>query len=271
MVSELRLTELTRELTNLALRRGREVAYWSKAVKSFDSLLSTGKTSGPSVPYGILEATYRFAMPQSLRNVRTYFRTSGKGFGEDALFAMWWLLLESLSPSRMLEIGVYRGQVLAFWSAWARSAKQEVDLYGLSPFSDAGDQVSKYDDIDYLADIQDSFATLGIPMFQPLKYLSTDAAAEAQLAPKFQTFDLVYVDGSHEYHDVLSDIELCRKLLRRDGIMVLDDAGRQLAGTLPPYAFRGHPGPSRAAYELMDQSQWRFIVSCGHNVLFARC
>lgn len=37
-------------------------------------------------------------------------------------------------------------------------------------------------------------------------------------------FDLIYVDGSHEYESVLMDITLFWKILKKGGIMVFDDA-----------------------------------------------
>ena len=258
-----------KETFYLLLRRGRQLAFFLTSSDSLEALLRHATPSG-SVPYGVLESTYRFKVPKNLRNVRSFFRRSGKGFGEDALFAMWWLLLEDIRPKKMLEIGVYRGQVLAFWSKWALTQSIQSDLYGLSPFTAAGDQVSTYDDLDYLEDIRSSFEDLGLPMFRPLVFLSNDSRARGVLKPHFGAFDLIYVDGSHDYDVVISDIALSHSLLRKSGYMVLDDASLSIPQYLPPYAFKGHPGPSRAASELMSSHKWNFVGCCGHNVIFSR-
>lgn len=260
---------LIKELFYFLLRQGRQVAFFRKRADSLEGLLRHATPSG-CISYGALESTYRFGVPRDLRTLRSYFRRSGKGFGEDALFAMWWLLLESVRPKKMLEIGVYRGQVLAFWSKWARRESIEAQLYGLSPFTAAGDEVSTYDSLDYLGDIQSSFGDLELPMFEPLVFLSTDSRASEVLEPHFGTFDLVYVDGSHNYDVVLNDIALSHLLLRQSGYMVLDDAGLNIPQYLPPYAFKGHPGPSRAASELLSSQSWKFVACCGHNLIFCR-
>jgi predicted O-methyltransferase YrrM len=36
-------------------------------------------------------------------------------------------------------------------------------------------------------------------------------------------YDIIYIDGSHEYKDVLNDANNCWKLLNDDGIMIFDD------------------------------------------------
>jgi len=41
---------------------------------------------------------------------------------------------------------------------------------------------------------------------------------------KQTNFDVIFIDGSHEYESVLMDISLFWKILKKGGIMVLDDA-----------------------------------------------
>lgn len=41
--------------------------------------------------------------------------------------------------------------------------------------------------------------------------------------PHRQTFDVIYIDGSHEASDVLTDAVLCWPLLKPDGILIFDD------------------------------------------------
>jgi hypothetical protein len=55
---------------------------------------------------------YRHVLPEALREHRRYFEVGQRGFGEDSLHAMWFVLLREFKPVHCLEIGVYRGQVL---------------------------------------------------------------------------------------------------------------------------------------------------------------
>lgn len=55
------------------------------------------------------------------------------------------------------------------------------------------------------------------------KGLSFDALVALLAAGHRQSFDLVYVDGSHQCPDVLNDLVLCFALCRVGGLIVVDD------------------------------------------------
>jgi len=56
-----------------------------------------------------------------------------------------------------------------------------------------------------------------------MKRNSCDALASLMAAGQSQTFDLIYIDGSHEAPDVLSDAVMAFSLLRVGGTMIFDD------------------------------------------------
>ena len=56
-----------------------------------------------------------------------------------------------------------------------------------------------------------------------VKQSSHDAMATMIAAGQLQSFDLIYIDGSHEAPDVLADAVLAFPLLRQGGIMIFDD------------------------------------------------
>lgn len=64
---------------------------------------------------------------------------------------------------------------------------------------------------------------------QTVRVLEKDSyVALAELIAMYQSFDFIYVDGSHEAHDVLTDACLCFRLLKQGGVMLFDDyAGGQ--------------------------------------------
>ena len=60
------------------------------------------------------------------------------------------------------------------------------------------------------------------------------------------SYDLVYIDGSHRPGDVLEDAVLCWRLLRAGGLMIFDDyanarVGHNYQGNVQPTAEKWYP------------------------------
>ena len=213
-------------------------------------------------------ASYYFThhLPVRLCEHRAYFRHEQRGFGEDALHAMWWMLLKEFRPKRCLEIGVFRGQVISLWALIAQMLNYTCEIHGISPFTSLGDRVSVYrTDVDFLSDVQNSFRQFGLPAPTLVRALSTDLEAKAHIANQF--WDLIYIDGSHDYNIVLADYRLCKQHVAPGGLLVLDDASLGTSFRPPMFAFGGHPGPSRVASEFAAQ-EMRFLGAVGHNNVF---
>lgn len=201
--------------------------------------------------------------PQELRDHRAYFSQERRGFGEDAFHAMWFLLLREFRPRNCLEIGIYRGQTISLWALIARLVRFECDLSGISPFSPAGDENSVYmQQVDYLADTQASFARFSSLTPHFLKAFSTDTIAKDYIASR--QWDLVYIDGNHDYEVALSDYQVCRDNLAPGGLLVLDDSSLYSGYHPPLFAFPGHPGPSRVLQDFA-MKQLQFVGAVGHN------
>ncbi len=210
-------------------------------------------------------------LPDHLREHRIwYFGVPGnrRGFGEDAFHAQWYLLLEQFKPASFLEIGVFRGQVISLVSLWAKQKGVACEVTGISPFSPAGDSVSAYrKDVDYYEDTLANFAHFNLPLPQLFKAYSTDPGAVALIASR--SWDMIYVDGSHDYEVVKKDWEVCSKALKVGGVIVLDDSGLGTMYRPPAFATGGHPGPSQMAQEL-DRTKFREILQVGHNRAFQK-
>lgn len=209
---------------------------------------------------------YNYVLPAAFKDHRKFFVESQRGFGEDSFHAMWDLIIREFQPSTMLEIGVYRGQTLSLWSLIAHEYGMSIETWGVSPLTAAGDEVSKYIDVDYKLDIEKSFSLFELDKPNLFKGLSQDKSAVEFISSK--TWDVIYVDGSHDYQDVVLDIELAKMVLSPGGILVLDDASKYVNYTPLSFAFEGHPGPSKAAQEITQSEDWKFIGSCGHNRIF---
>jgi hypothetical protein len=204
-------------------------------------------------------------LPEAERLHRAHFRT---GYGEDAFHVFWHLLLEHYQPSTFLEIGIFRGQVISLVALWAARHKHPCTVHGISPFSSAGDSVSHYDtQIDYYQDTLSNFKRFQLPVPHLLRAYSTDPAAVEFI--ESNAWDMLYIDGNHDYDVVKRDWDCCARSLKPGGIIVLDDAGLTTAYRPPLFATAGHPGPSRIASEI-DPARFREVLQVGHNRAFQK-
>jgi len=204
-----------------------------------------------------------------LRSHRTYFGEQRRGFGEDAFHVMWWMLYRRFKPGCFLEIGVYRGQTISLLALLGKSAGSRCDVHGVSPFTSAGDSVSRYlADVDYQADTLANFRHFGLGEPHLVRAFSTDPLAQKHIQSR--VWPAIYIDGNHDYEVARQDWELCAANVAADGIVVLDDSGLTTSYRAPLFATGGHSGPSRLAQEI-DRRRFREVLQVGHNRVFQRC
>jgi hypothetical protein len=203
-----------------------------------------------------------------LRDHRFYFATNGRGFGEDAFHVLWWMIFKELKPTTFLEIGVYRGQVLSLVSLLNQIHKIEVTVTGISPFLPVGDSVSRYrSDVDYREDTISNFQYFNLPNPELIKAFSTDQCASDKI--RSVKWDVIYIDGNHDYEVAKQDWQICAQNLNPGGIIVLDDSALNTEYRPPAFATGGHPGPSQLAHEV-DPNLFNEILRVGHNRVFQR-
>jgi len=211
---------------------------------------------------------FHLALPPQLREHRAYFARRKRGFGEDAFHVMWLLLFQEFRPGNFLEIGVYRGQVLSLVSLLAKLHGAKCDVHGIAPFSSHGDRVSKYrGGIDYYEDTLQNFEYFGLPKPNLLRALSTDKQALDLISSR--PWDMMYIDGSHDYEIAKKDWEVCARNVNPNGIIVLDDAGLTTVYRPSVLGTGGHPGPSQVAAEIKPD-RFNEILQVGHNRVFQR-
>jgi cephalosporin hydroxylase len=139
---------------------------------------------------------------------------------------------------------------------------------GVSPFTPAGDEVSAYlRDIDYHADTLQHHRYFGLPEPGLVRALSTEPEALRRI--QAQRWDLVYVDGNHDYEVALADYRVCRDSLSEGGLLVMDDSSLYTDYHPRLFSFAGHPGPSRVVNELAME-ELCFLGAVGHNNVFTR-
>jgi len=223
----------------------------------------------PTEFYELCFHYFHTRLPETLREHRAYFESCGRGFGERSFHVMWFLLFREFAPESFLEIGVFRGQTLSLAALLARHFNLRCFTQGISPFSHAGDSVSKYwCDVDYYDDTLKNFEHFSLPAPVLLKAFSTDKAAAELIASR--EWSCIYIDGNHDYEIARQDWNLCSAHLRPSGLIVLDDSGLTTNYVPRPIlSSGGHPGPSRLAQEI-DHSLFREILQVGHNRVFQR-
>lgn len=206
--------------------------------------------------------------PAWLQEHRSYFKKERRAYGEDAFHAMWYFIFREFKPLNVLEIGIYRGSTLSLFSLLSRQFNLRSQVHGISPFSSAGDTVSKYlSDLDYYKDVLKNFEYFNLPPPHLHKGFSTDIEMKDVIRSK--TWDLIFIDGNHDYEIAKSDFITCAENIGQDGLIVLDDAALDTDYRAPFYSTPGHPGPTKVAAEI-DSSQFEEILSVGHNRVFKK-
>jgi predicted O-methyltransferase YrrM len=120
------------------------------------------------------------------------------------------------SPIRYLEIGAFEGGSLAFIHALIAG---QVHATVIDPFVDydelRGTDMSRVE-ARFRANMQAIGADVRILRGQSFERIPELRAAN-------ESFDLIYVDGSHERLDVIADAALSWPLLASGGLMIFDD------------------------------------------------
>lgn len=206
--------------------------------------------------------------PKELVHHREYFTQNNRGFGEDAFHAMWHSILGEFRPVDCLEIGVYRGQTISLWAFLQKIFGIDGQIHGISPFTPAGDEVSVYlRNVDYREDTLQNHRHFQLPEPVLLTGFSTDAEAHSLI--KSKEWDLIYIDGNHDYEVAMADYEICKSNLAEGGLLVMDDSSLYTDYKPPAFSFAGHPGPSRVVQE-RAMKELKFIGGVGHNNVFQR-
>lgn len=201
-------------------------------------------------------------LPEEVKNHRVYFE-NGKGFGERAFHAAWVYILEKYRPTVLLEIGVYKGQILSLWGLVLRHLYNDriIEIFGITPLENLGDSASDYENIDYELEIRNNLEKFQIKDIKIINGLSTSIFIKKQFEDC--SVDLVYVDGGHNLKTVINDFYFANRILKYEGILVLDDSSMLTSLSLFHKGFRGHLGPS-IVFWLAKIYGYKLILPVGH-------
>ena len=136
----------------------------------------------------------------------------------------------------------------------------------MTPLNSIGDKYSNYVNDDYRNSISFLFSLLNLNENNTniIKGLSTNEEVKQELL-NMEKFDIIYIDGGHDYETVVSDIELCDKILKTNGLLIMDDASSFLNFSNHP-GFLGHKDVGLAIKDSLDNNDnYKHLFACGHN------
>lgn len=225
---------------------------------------------------------------------RDWVEKNSWGFGDRAFHYMWYILLRDCvlnRPSpRLLEIGVYKGQVISLWALIAERLGHPVEIAGVSPFKGGRPRFADnrvlhrfaqlisrryrkdvrsanlYENVGYRVAVDRIFDQFGLRSanLNLLTGYSQDDSVRTQLAGR--SFDLIYIDGGHRYEEVAQDLDFYAPRVAPGGYLVLDDASCDLPGTA---FWKGHESVSRAVAD-WGAPGFVNVLNIGHDRVYRR-
>lgn len=162
---------------------------------------------------------------------------------------------------KVLEIGIYTGRSAEIFFKYILTHPKS-EYYGIDTFKGSSEYSS---DIDF-KEIEKKFKK----RIKPYKDRVNVIKAKSEIGlvkllskkspPKF---DIIFIDGSHEARDVLSDAVLSWKLLKTNGIMIFDD---YQWNKLSPSYFTPRPAIDSFVFsykpeiKILENRSWQFFI-----------
>lgn len=210
----------------------------------------------------------------NLVNHRIHIENNNLGYGEKPFHVVWReVVKEQPNNFRFLEIGVYKGQVLSLVKYLSELTKKECEFYGVTPLSNIGDKYSKnYDNTDYGKSIESMFRHFNLKFdldTNIIKGSSTDESVKNKIK-SLGIFDVVYIDGCHDYDCVVSDILLMKEITKIGSYIIMDDASC-FKSINRNNAHKGHLDVCNAIKDEMEtDNSFEEIICVGHNRVFKK-
>lgn len=223
---------------------------------------------------------------------RKHVETNKLGFGDAAFHYMWYLLVqhigESFSHPKVLEIGVFKGQVISLWALIASQLNLEVSITGISPLKGNSLPKSKwirrwkalissrfrqelksgnfYLEDNYRAIIADFFEYFNLQSSQVRLIEGYSSSQWVIESVKNEKFVLIYIDRDHTFEGVTEDLKTYSSLLDINGFLVMDDASYYIPGSA---FWKGHETVSRAC-KIIPSIGFTNILNIGHNRIYQK-
>jgi len=214
---------------------------------------------------------YEFTTDADLVAWRKYFEKIG-GFAQNSWYVMWDAIIKKITIENFLDLGVHVGQFSILPALLGKRHDKEFNIHMVSPFNGVGDKYSSYEQKDYGEVFLQAMADMMIDScsFVMHKGMSQDPKVKDEV--KDTRFDLMYIDGSHDYEVVTQDIDFyVMELLKPNGIVIFDDAQFYIPSGGHPWERQGYGDVVRAVREKMDNHpDFMHLCDVTHNRIFQR-
>lgn len=198
-----------------------------------------------------------------LKTLRDWVERGVWGFGERSFYWMWRLIIDEMPKKfNFLEIGVFKGQVLALVQLLSKLSGRLPEVTGVTPLTNEGG----YWESNYEEDIYKIFDTFNLIRPNLIKGLSTDKDI-IDKAGRLGSIDILYIDGGHDEATVKSDITNYTPLIKKGGYLVIDDCCNDM--NLPNGYFRGHEQVTKAVKENVGK-EFEFLFNVVHNKIWKK-
>jgi hypothetical protein len=214
-----------------------------------------------------------YSKDEFLQQHRLYITQNNLGYGEDPFHVMWREIIKEMPNNyKFIEIGVYKGQILSLVKLLSNKLNKNCSILGVSPLNSKGDSYSKYDELNYRKIIEDLFYQFKIDFDFNRDFIqgdSTDEHIKQEIISR-GFFDLVYIDGCHDYNCVVSDIRLMKLITKVGSYIVMDDSSCFKIFT-EHNLYKGHYDVCKAVDdELSTDDSFSEIICVGHNRVFKK-
>jgi hypothetical protein len=177
------------------------------------------------------------------------------------------LVDEMPNDFKFLEVGVFRSQVLSLYKLLADISKKKVVRYGVSPM----DSSDGHWDSDYFADAVTIHQQFNLKKDYTIYHGSSTDESIIEKAKYTAPYDILYIDGSHKYEDVVSDLAHYPQMIKQGGYLLIDDACNDM--NQPWGFFQGIEPVTRAVLEWEKTEigqEFEFVFNVVHNRLYKR-
>lgn len=210
-----------------------------------------------------------------LKNHRDFVIHNNWGYGNRALHWMWNILVQDVPQNfKFLEIGVFKGQTISLISLLNKVNKKNGTVIGVSPLNSSGDKYATHPDIDYETAISTIYGQFELDAsdLQLIEGYSNDSQI-IQLSESIGPYDIILVDGCHDYDVVVSDLTNYANMIKVNGYLVIDDAScyQNIPDNLIRSNWKGLDDVSRAVRDVTEKDgRFKEVFVVGHNRIFQR-